>query len=232
MKATPTSKPTAESRNAAADRMNIIAKRLREVHGCASEQLKALGWVIKRKGRLVVDVYNDPAWYPDFNISKSHQPEIQQKNKGPKEIKRAYRIRECIIEIDQTLVLINHYAETYADIPTSDDADAIIEAFEYAVNAIATLFADDADIGRRQREAGRKRVAPSEHLQKIQNKHQWWLEEAKRLKEKYPDRSGNSIASMVTKNYNAQLNQDQKPNQSETVRQVLRNLNKKPVNKA
>ena len=189
-------------------RMNEIAKKLRETRTQACDEIAALGWP--------ADIYSDPGWYQDITPLNSLSYKRRESYDAAK------LIRQSILEVDFTLVAMNHYSETYVDAEPNDEVSAVIEALDSAINAITAFFTPNAEIGKRQRFHARK---SRKNLAQYQM-HKRWAAEDKQLHIKNPGLSKSDRARQIARNQNMSSKSDEKIISWEAVRSAIRRMGK------
>lgn len=205
------------SNDPTAARMNDLAKRLADTRGEAVEQIVALGWP--------KDVVNDWRWYEDEE-RKPDPPKVNSRKQ--KERDRAFKIRESIIEIDFALSCMNHYAADFGSI--SGEPDAIIEALEACINAIAAFYSPDAEIGKQQRRNGKAERTEKAYILARRAIHQRWTAEDGRLMAEKPHLSASGRARLIAEKHSSQ--QGEQPVTVQTVYKAIRRFKKKLVSQA
>lgn len=189
-------------------RMNEIAQKLRETRTQACDEIAALGWP--------ADIYSDPEWYQDITPLNSLSYKRRESYDAAK------LIRQSILEIDFTLVAMNHYSETYVDTEPNDEVSAVIEALDSAINAITAFFTPNAEIGRQQRFHARK---SRKNLAQYQM-HKRWAVEDKQLHIKNPSLNKSDRARKIARNQNMSRKSDEKIISWEAVRSAIRRMGK------
>lgn len=204
--------------DATSKKMNELSVRLHEMRSNAYSEIVAC--------KCPVDIYNDLAWYPELDDVLAAQNRNHKTYKKPKHFERAKKMREAMVAIDILLISMDYYAMLDSDVAPSNQVDAIIDGLEASIEAITALFTLDADIGRRQLAYGRKATENKSHLSKVHANHLRWLEEAKELKINKPALSISAIANLICKRHNDRFKDGEKPIKSETVRSIIKYINK------